>query len=517
MIKPKKPLVLMILDGWGMKEGGANDALSLANLPNFDYLWENYPHTRLEASGLGVGLPEGQMGNSEVGHMNIGAGRIVYQDYTRISMAIKDGNFYHNPGLIKACDKAKAAGGDVHLLGLVSDGGVHSHIAHLLALLRLTKAQNVQRVYIHCLTDGRDTAIDIAQRFTDEIEKNCLALGVGKIATIMGRFYAMDRDKRWDRVERAYKAVVYGQGHRVSSVKEAIENSYAAGAYDEFIEPSVITDSRGEPVGRIKGGDSVIFFNFRSDRAREICHALEDSDFPYFDRGSEPPAIFLATMTAYDDTLVDAAVAFPANHLEMTLARILADRGLRQLRLAETEKYAHVTFFFNGGVEKIEKGEERILIPSPKVRTYDLQPQMSAELVTEALINAVESDLYDVIIINYANPDMVGHTGVREAIIRAVEYVDMCLGEAIKVIRRKGGILLLTADHGNAERMMENNAPMTAHTSNKVPFILVDDELRSVSLREGKLEDIAPTVLALLDINKPEVMTGSNLIDEKMP
>lgn len=512
MIKAGRPLVLMILDGWGMKEGGENDALSLARMPNFNHLWQNFPHTQLEASGLGVGLPKGQMGNSEVGHMNIGAGRIVYQDFTKISLAIEDRSFFSNPTFIKACASAKAGGGAVHLLGLTSNGGVHSHIDHLLALLKLTKEQNVEEVYIHCLTDGRDTSIDIAQSFTDQIEARCLELGIGKIASVSGRFYGMDRDKRWERVAKAYRAIVYGQGHKVTSAAEAIQNSYDQLNFDEFIEPSVIIDKEGEPVGRVKSGDSVIFFNFRSDRAREISHALVDTDFSAFDRGIKPPAIFLATMTAYDDTLENAEIAFPQVHLKNTLSEVLADRGLRQLRLAETEKYAHVTFFFNGGVEKISPGEERILIPSPKIRTYDMQPEMSAGAVTEALIKGIVSDAYDVIVVNFANPDMVGHTGIRKAIIKAVEYVDSCIGKAVEVIQSKGGTLLLTADHGNAERMMENGAPMTAHTTNLVPFILIDDKLRQVEMKEGRLEDIAPTILHLLDIEKPAEMTGSNLI-----
>ena len=512
MIKAGKPLVLMILDGWGMKQGGDNDALSLAQLPNFDHLWNTYPHTQLDASGMDVGLPEGQMGNSEVGHMNIGAGRVVYQDYTRINMAVDDGSFFKNPAFLKACSLANEHNGAIHLVGLASDGGVHSHLNHLLALIKLAKEQNVGQIYIHCLTDGRDTAPEIAQRFTDEIETACRQIGAGSIATVMGRFYAMDRDKRWDRVERAYKAMVYGEGHHVKSAAEAVQKSYANGATDEFIEPSVIVDASDQPIGRIKTGDSVIFFNFRSDRAREICHALSDDDFSSFDRGSNPPQIFLATMTAYDDTLTNAAVAFPPNHPDKTLGRLLSLQGMRQLRLAETEKYAHVTFFFNGGVEKVEDGEDRILIPSPKVRTYYLQPEMSAKLVTDALVDSINSDKYDVIVINFANPDMVGHTGVRDAIIKAVSFIDSCLGRAVAALQAKGGTLLLTADHGNAEQMLENGEPMTAHTTNPVPFILVMDNAKGISLRNGRLEDIAPTILQLLNIEQPPEMTGHSLI-----
>ncbi|NLF80862.1 MAG: 2,3-bisphosphoglycerate-independent phosphoglycerate mutase [Clostridia bacterium] len=517
MTKISKPLVLMILDGWGMKEGGPNDALSLACLPNFDRLWRDYPHTQLEASGLGVGLPPGQMGNSEVGHMNIGAGRVVYQDFTRISMAIEDGSFFANPALRAACSAAKKNGGALHLLGLVSDGGVHSHLDHVLALLRLAKLEGVEQVYIHCFTDGRDTAVDMAAGYAAYLEQACAELGVGRIATVCGRFYAMDRDKRWQRVEKAYHALVNGAGHAFPTAAAAISDSYSRGIYDEFIEPAVMTDQTGSPIGRIRSGDSLIFFNFRSDRMRQICHAFADEDFMAFERGEQPPQCFIATMTAYDDTLKDAAVAFAPAYPEQTLGQILSRHGLKQLRLAETEKYAHVTFFFNGGVERLEPGEERILIPSPKVRTYDLQPEMSAATVTEALLGAVQSGQYDVIVVNYANPDMVGHTGVREAIIRAVSYVDQCLGQAVAAVQAAGGAILLTADHGNAERICEKGEPMTAHTTNKVPFILIDEQRRDLTLHEGSLEDIAPTMLHLLNIDKPAVMTGNCLIDGCKP
>lgn len=508
-----KPLVLMILDGWGMKEGGPNDALSLARLANFDRLWRDYPHTQLEASGLGVGLPPGQMGNSEVGHMNIGAGRVVYQDFTRIGMAIEDGGFFANLALRAACGAAKENGGALHLLGLVSDGGVHSHLDHVLALLRLAKLEGVGQVYIHCFTDGRDTAIDMAAGYIEQLEQTCADLGVGRIATVCGRFYAMDRDKRWQRVEKAYRALVCGIGHAFPAAAAAISDSYSRGVYDEFIEPAVMTDQAGQPIGRIRSGDSLIFFNFRSDRMRQICHAFADRDFAAFDRGPVPPQCFIATMTDYDDTLKNVAVAFAATYPEQTLGQMLSQRGLKQLRLAETEKYAHVTFFFNGGVERLEPGEERILIPSPQVRTYDLQPEMSAAAVTEALLDAVKSGKYDVIVVNYANPDMVGHTGVREAIIRAVSYVDQCVGQVVAAVQEAGGVILLTADHGNAERMSENGEPMTAHTTNQVPFILIDGQRRDASLHQGRLEDIAPTMLYLLNIDKPAVMTGNCLID----
>ncbi len=513
-MKAGKPFVLMILDGWGMKEGGDNDALSLAALPNFDFLWQKYAHTELTASGMGVGLPEGQMGNSEVGHMNIGAGRVIYQDYTRINMAIADGSFYANPAFIAACDHAKNNHAALHLIGLVSDGGVHSHLSHLLALIKMAKEQGVAKIFVHCLTDGRDTAPKLADKYIDQLEDYCAGLAGIEIATVVGRFYGMDRDKRWERVEQAYQAMVYGKGKQFASASAAIQASYQIDEGDEFIQPSVMVDDDGNPVGAIADGDSIIFFNFRSDRAREICHALLDPDFAAFDRGTPQPKIFLVTMTAYEETLKPVEIAFPTHDLEQTLGQIIAEQGMRQLRLAETEKYAHVTFFFNGGCEDVSKGEERILIPSPKVRTYDLQPEMSAELVTDTLVDAIASDKYDLIVINFANPDMVGHTGVREAIIKAVAFIDKCLGRVYRAILAQKGTLLVTADHGNAERMVENGGPMTAHTTNMVPLIIVDDNMLDIKLHQGKLADIAPTILQLMNIPQPAEMTGESLIDK---
>lgn len=512
-MKAGKPVVLMILDGWGMKEGGANDALSLADLSNFDMLWQKYPHTELQASGMGVGLPDGQMGNSEVGHMNIGAGRVVYQDYTRISMAIEDKSFFTNEAFLAACQNAKENNTALHLVGLLSDGGVHSHIEHLLALVQLAKEQAVAKIYIHCLTDGRDTAPRMAYQYVDQLEKYCDELGAGQIASVIGRFYAMDRDKRWDRVQLAYNALVYGEGKTFASAAKAVQASYDLDAGDEFIEPSVIVDAAGCPLGKIANNDSIIFFNFRSDRVRELCHALLDDDFNSFDRGPAAPHISLVTMTSYEENLQPVTVAFPPNNPEQTLGEVISARGLKQLRLAETEKYAHVTFFFNGGKEDVAEGEERILIPSPKVRTYDLQPEMSAELVADALVKAINAQEYDLIVINFANPDMVGHTGIREAIIKAVAFVDKCLGRAYAAIHEQQGTLLVTADHGNAERMVEDGMPMTAHTTNPVPFILVDDNLRELKLHSGKLADIAPTILQLMGIPQPEQMSGKSLID----
>ena len=504
----------MILDGWGMKEGGENDALSVGDVSEFDHLWNTYPHTSLAASGLAVGLPEGQMGNSEVGHTNIGAGRVVYQDLTRISMAVADGSTMDNPAFIRAYDNVKQHNSSLHLMGLVSDGGVHSHIEHLLALLQMAKKQGINKVFIHSFTDGRDTATAIAGGFIKKIEEACTYAGVGRIATVCGRFYAMDRDKRWDRVARAYEAMVYGKGHTCTDALTAVEDSLNAGITDEFIEPIVIIDKEGSPVGLIRDNDSVIFINFRNDRAREICHSLVDQDFSGFSRGDAPPHIMLTTMTSYDDTLECDGIAFPPEKLDNILGHVLAAKGLKQLLLAETEKYAHVTFFFNGGEESPETGEDRILIPSPSVRTYDLQPQMSAEAVCTALVDAINSRQYDVIIINFANPDMVGHTGVRDAIIAAVSYVDKCVGRAARAVLALNGTLLITADHGNAERMAENGVPMTAHTTNRVPFILVNDSMKNIDLREGKLCDIAPTVLELLGIAKPAEMTGTSLLSQ---
>lgn len=511
----KKPLLLMILDGWGMPEHGEGDALSRAALPNFRRLWQAYPHTALSASGMDVGLPEGQMGNSEVGHMNIGAGRVIYQEYTLITKAIRDGAFFRNEALLAACAAARENGGALHLLGLVSDGGVHSHIEHLFALLKLAKQQQVARVYIHCFMDGRDTATDAGLGDIKRLQQFCAELGCGQIASVCGRFYAMDRDKRWERVQRAYAMMVEGRCDvTATSGSEAVSAAYARQHSDEFIDPTVIVDADGAPLGRICTGDSVIFFNFRADRAREISHALTDVDFNGFDRGPQPPRLSCyTTMTAYDDTLRDVRVAFPPHAITNTLSQVLAARGLRQLRIAETEKYAHVTFFFNGGVEEIAAGEDRVLIPSPKVETYDKQPQMSAAGVTDAVVERIASGAYDVIILNYANPDMVGHTGVLAAAVQAVEFVDSCIARVEQAVKHAGGMMLITADHGNVERMLENGQPMTAHTTNLVPCILVADALDHAELRAGgRLEDIAPTMLELLQIPQPAEMTGRSLL-----
>ena len=511
----RKPLLLMILDGWGMPEKGEADALSLAKLPNFRRLWQEHPHTSLSAAGMDVGLPEGQMGNSEVGHMNIGAGRVIYQEYTLITKAIREGTFFENPALLAACRAAKQQHGALHLLGLLSDGGVHSHSEHLRALLQLAKRQGVENVFVHCFLDGRDTPTDAGLGYVQALERFCAAEGVGRIATVCGRFYAMDRDKRWQRVQRAYEMMVYGRAdHTAVSAEAAVSASYARGQSDEFMEPTVIVDAAGQPLTTIGIGDSVIFFNFRADRAREISHALTDAVFDGFDRGVQPPRLSCyTTMTAYDDTLQGVEVAFPPHGIKNNLAQVLAANSLHQLRIAETEKYAHVTFFFNGGVEDMVPGEDRVLIPSPKVETYDKQPEMSAEAVTDAVIERIESGIYDVIILNYANPDMVGHTGVLDAAVQAVECVDLCIGRVERAIHKMGGMMLITADHGNVERMREHGQPMTAHTTNQVPFILVMDPPFDGALRSGgRLEDIAPTILQLLHLQQPAEMTGRSLL-----
>jgi 2,3-bisphosphoglycerate-independent phosphoglycerate mutase len=509
-----KPLLLMILDGWGMRENTAGDALAMAKVPNFDGYWRNFPHADLGCAGVEVGLPEGQMGDSEVGHMNIGAGRVVYQDYTRISRAVNEGSFFTNSTLIEAMDMAKEAGKAVHIFGLVSDGGIHSHISHLFALLKIAKEQKIGQVFIHCFTDGRDTNSNMAEIFINQLEDVIATLGVGKIASLAGRFYGMDRDKRWERVQKAYEAMVYAEGHMVSSAAEAIQNSYAKGNFDEFIEPSIMVDEKGKPIATIKEGDTVICFNYRSDRVREISHAFTDEPFGFFDRGEGHPHTNFVCMTNYDDTLNNVMIVYPPSPPINTLGRVLSRNGLRQLRIAETEKYAHITFFFNGGVEKMENGEDRVMIPSPNVKTYDMEPRMNAAAVTRAVIDRVKSEIYDVIVINFANPDMIGHTGNIPATIESLEYVDECMRQIIDAVREKGGTAIITADHGNVERMIDDNGePMTSHTTNKVPFILVDDNFNNLELRaDGKLEDIAPTILQLLGIKQPAEMTGKSLI-----
>lgn len=515
MSQAAKPLVLTILDGWGICDEVKGNAIMCAWLPNYNKLWTEYPHTTLNASGEAVGLPEGQMGNSEVGHLNIGAGRVVFQELTRLNRGLKDGSFLQNPVLIEAFRQAKENNKSVHLMGLLSDGGVHSHINHLFGLLDMARQQDLKKIYLHCFLDGRDVPPANAKEYIASTERKLKEVGFGTIATVMGRFYAMDRDQRWDRVEKAYQAMVYGEGIKAPFAQVAVEQSYEKRLTDEFVEPTVIVDEKGQPKGKIASGDSIIFYNFRADRAREITRAFTDSDFAGFERGENPPQVHYVCMTQYDAT-INAPVAFPPQNLDNTLGQVLADYGLKQLRIAETEKYAHVTFFFNGGVEEPNAGEDRVLIPSPKVATYNLQPEMSAHEVTKTVIEKIDSGVYDVIVLNYANPDMVGHTGIMDACVKAVETVDECLGKLVEAVKKQGGALIITADHGNAEAMIdpETGEPQTAHTTDKVPFILVRDGITGVKLRdEGALYDVAPTMLELLGIAKPKEMMGQSLIE----
>lgn len=510
----KKPLVLMILDGWGLRAACADNAVTLANPVNFNKLKDVYPYTELECCGNDVGLPRGQMGNSEVGHLNMGAGRVVFQEITRISQAIEDGSFFRNEELLKALENTRYHNGAVHLLGLLSNGGVHSELTHLYALLKLCKNNNCPEVYVHAFMDGRDVAPQSGMDYVNAVEKRMREIGVGRIASLGGRFYGMDRDNRWERIEKAYNAMVLGEGLQAANAQAALENSYEARITDEFMEPTVIVDKQGQPIGKIKDGDSVIFFNFRADRARQISHAFVDQHLDRFKR-KVLPATYYVCMTQYDAHL-QAPVAFPAQNLDNTLGQVLAAHGLKQLRIAETEKYAHVTFFFNGGVEEANPGEDRILIPSAKVATYNLKPEMSAAEVTERVIQEIDRDYYDVIIMNYANPDMVGHTGVLEAAVRAVETVDQCLLKIVNQVQEKAGTVLITADHGNCEMMLdpEKGCPFTAHTTKKVPFILVDDRYKGRRLKDGSLQDVAPTLLGLMGLEIPPEMTGKSLLSD---
>ena len=503
----KKPVLLMILDGWGIAPASSSNAATLARTPNLDAYFANYPHTQLEASGLEVGLPAGQIGDSEVGHLNIGSGRIIYQSLTRISKSIADGDFFTNPVLVKVMDEVKASGKALHLLGLLSDGGVHSHITHIIALLEMAQKHGLTKVYVHAFLDGRDVPPQSALTYVEQLEAAMDKIGVGKIATVSGRYYAMDRDKRWERLAKAYATVAQGDGPRAASATAGIEASYEAGVTDEFVVPFTIEGVDG----RISAGDGVIFANFRPDRAREITRAIIDEDFPYFERPASARPVHFACMAQYDATIA-APVAYPPESIDDTLGQVLAQRGLRQLRIAETEKYAHVTFFFNGGVEEPNQNEERILIPSPKVATYDLQPEMSAEEVTQALLAELDKDKFDVVILNFANPDMVGHTGVLEAAIKAMEKVDNCVGRVVERVLALDGSVCICADHGNLEKMVEpDGEPNTAHTTNPVPFLLISKEKHE--LHQGILADIAPTMLELLHIPQPKAMTGKSLIN----
>lgn len=506
----RKFTALMILDGFGFRKDSEGNAVRLAGTPNIDALMKEYPNTLIGASGLSVGLPDGQMGNSEVGHLNIGAGRIVYQELTRITKAIEDGDFFENPELIEAMDAVKS-GGSLHLMGLLSDGGVHSHNTHLYALVEMAKKRGVKNIYIHCFMDGRDVPPDSGRDYIAELEKKLREIGAGKIATVSGRYYAMDRDNRWERVKKAYDAIAKAEGNHFDSAEEAMAASYKEGVLDEFVVPCVIGE--GNPIAN---GDSVIFFNFRPDRARQITRALTQANFDGFDR--EQLDIRFVCMTQYDKTFSNVQVAYKPQTLKNTLGEYLAKKGLKQFRIAETEKYAHVTFFFNGGVEKPNEGEDRVLIPSPKVATYDLQPEMSAYEVCEKACELIRSHKYDVMILNFANPDMVGHTGVLEAAEKAVKTVDECVGKVVHAIKEVGGQVMITADHGNAELMIDpdTGGAFTAHTTNPVPFILVADDYKDAKLRQdGILADLAPTMLDLLNLEKPDEMTGSSMIIKK--
>lgn len=509
----KKPVMLMILDGFGIAEKSEGNAVALAKKPNFDRLVKEYPNTQLQASGMAVGLPEGQMGNSEVGHLNIGAGRIVYQELTRITKSIEDGDFFENEALMKAMKNAKENNASLHLMGLLSDGGVHSHIDHLKGLLEFAKKEGLQKVYVHAFMDGRDVPPSSGKEFIIKAEEMMKEVGVGQIATVSGRYYAMDRDNRWERVQLAYNAIVLGEGEKASSAVEAIENSYHDEKTDEFVLPCVIEED-GHPTATIKNGDSVVFFNFRPDRARELTRAINDKEFAGFKR--ETLNLTFVTMTQYDKTLEGVNIAFKPQTLVNTLGEYVSSKGLEQLRIAETEKYAHVTFFFNGGVEKENPGEERKVIPSPKVATYDLKPEMSAYEVTDELLNRLDQDKYDMIILNFANPDMVGHTGVVQAAVKAIEAVDECLGKIVDKVLEKDGTVFITADHGNAETEIDFSTgnPFTAHTTNPVPFVWVSNNINGRTLKSGKLADIAPTMLNVMNLEVPEEMTGECLISK---
>ncbi|WP_033827868.1 2,3-bisphosphoglycerate-independent phosphoglycerate mutase [Bacillus andreraoultii] len=509
----KSPTALIILDGFGLRDVTKGNAVIQAKKPNFDRYMREFPHSTLRADGEFVGLPEGQMGNSEVGHMNIGAGRIVYQSLTRVNISIREGEFAKNPTFIEAMNHVKEKGTNLHIFGLLSDGGVHSHINHMFALLKLAAEQDVKNVYIHAFLDGRDVGPQTAKTYINETLEKIKEYGVGQFATISGRYYAMDRDKRWDREEKSYRAMVYGEGPTYKDPIQLVDDSYANGIYDEFVIPSVMVDENDQPVATIKDEDAVIFYNFRPDRAIQISNIFTNEEFDGFDRGPKfPKNLHFVCLTHFSET-VNGYVAYKPVNLDNTLGEVLAQHGMKQLRIAETEKYPHVTYFFNGGKEEVNPGEDRILINSPKVATYDLKPEMSAYEVTDALVEQINADKYDVIILNYANPDMVGHSGKLEPTIKAIEAVDECLGRVVDLILEKGGRAIITADHGNSEEVITlEGKPMTAHTTNPVPVIVTD---KNVKLRtDGKLGDLAPTILEMVGIPKPEEMTGESIIEK---
>lgn len=509
----KSPVALIILDGFAFRSETKGNAVAQANKPNFDRYWNQYPHSTLIASGEEVGLPKGQMGNSEVGHLNIGAGRPVYQSLTRVNVSIREGEFAKNETFLDAINHVKQNGTNLHVFGLLSDGGVHSHIQHLYALLHLAASHEVENVYIHGFLDGRDVGQKTALIYVNDLLEKIKEYGVGEIASLSGRYYSMDRDNRWDRVEKSYRAMVYGEGPSYKDPIKCIEDSYTHGIFDEFMIPSVISKEDGSPVATISDNDAVIFYNFRPDRAIQISNTFTNEDFRSFDRGEKHPRnLHFVCLTHFSET-VSGYVAFKPSNLDNTLGEVLAQNGLKQLRIAETEKYPHVTFFMSGGREEPFPGEERILIDSPKVATYDLKPEMSAYELTGALLSEIDADNHDVIILNYANPDMVGHSGMLEPTIKAIETVDECLGKVVDAIIAKGGTAIITADHGNADEVVTlDGSPMTAHTTNPVPVIVTKE---AVTLRDGGiLGDLAPTVLDLLQVQLPKEMTGRTLIQK---
>lgn len=511
----KKPTVLMILDGFGLNDKTEGNAVAQANTPVIDKLMKEYPFVKGYASGLAVGLPDGQMGNSEVGHLNMGAGRIVYQELTRITKEIEDGDFFENKVLLEGIDNVKKNGSALHLFGLLSSGGVHSHNTHLYGLLEMAKRQGLEKVYVHCFLDGRDTAPSSGKGFVEELVAKMKEIGVGEIASISGRYYAMDRDNRWDRVQAAYDAIAFGKGEKAQDAITAVEASYAADKLDEFVLPTVI-EKDGAPLATVNDKDTVVFFNFRPDRARELTRAFCADEFDGFDRGTRKDVTYIC-FTEYDVTIPNTKIAFTKVQLTNTFGEYLATNGKTQARIAETEKYAHVTFFFNGGVEEPNKGEERILVKSPKVATYDLQPEMSAPAVGEKLCEAIRSDKYDVIIVNFANPDMVGHTGMLTAAKAAIEAVDTCVGNAVEALLEVDGQMFICADHGNAEQLVDYDTKeaFTAHTINPVPFILVNYDKAYTLKENGKLADIIPTMIEMMGMEKPAEMTGESLLLKK--
>ena len=511
MSTAKKPVMLMILDGFGLNDDKKASAILQADTPNLDRIFKTYPNTSISACGKDVGLPDGQMGNSEVGHLNIGAGRIIYQELTRITKSIEDGDFFENEALIGAMEHAKKNGSTLHLYGLLSDGGVHSHIDHLLALVDMAKKRGVPTLEVHTFLDGRDVPPRCACEFIEKLEEHLKKVGLGRIGVVSGRYYAMDRDKRWERIELAYDALTLGEGIKAATAKEAVEAAYARDENDEFVKPTVVT-SPESPFIPVKDNDAIIMFNFRPDRARQITRTFVDPDFNGFARKAQPKNIFYTCMTLYDATMPNVKIAFPPESYKNTLGEYISSLGLAQLRIAETEKYAHVTFFFNGGVEAPNPGEDRELIPSPKVATYDLQPEMSAYQVTDKVLEKLAEDKYDLIILNFANADMVGHTGIIPAAVKAIEALDVCVDKIVKDVLARDGQILLTADHGNADCMIdENGQPMTAHSLNPVPLVHIANHPRQL-LDGGRLADLAPSLLTLMNLPQPAEMTGRSLI-----